>query len=271
VRLYEVVGHRIYTDFLMPSRMGEYRSLLESALDSGYSIVAIDHWWRSVVEDSGDVLRPHLILRHDVDTDPRTAETMWRIESSLRVSSSYFFRLSTLDLGLIERIASSGGHVGYHYEELATVARHRRPRDRDAALRLVPEARELFARNLRALRDSTGLTMDIVASHGDFLNRRLDVRNNILVADEDFRAEVGVRLETYDERFLHSTSSYHRDLPPPARWMPEPPEAAIERRERTIYALVHPRPWRVNRRVNAVDDLRRLLDEVTFRAPLGST
>ncbi len=261
------VRDRIYSDFLMPSRLEEYRRLLESALHAGYSIVSIEQYWRLVTEASLDPARRHLILRHDIDTDPGTASLMWQIERSLGVGASHFFRRSTLDVALMQTIAEGGGQASYHYEELATVAKQRRPRNRDEALLLIPEAQDRFAVNIGKLRARTGLVMDVVASHGDFLNRRLDIRNTEILADAGFRTEVGVVLETYDQAFLDTVSSYHRDLPPPTRWMHQDPFVSISRGDPIMYVLVHPRPWRVNRWVNALDDVNRLRDGLSYRLP----
>jgi hypothetical protein len=265
-----VVRRRIYSDFLMPSRLGEYRRLLESALTAGYEIASVEQYWSSTTKTLDPASRI-LILRHDIDTDPRTAGLMWAIERSLGVGGSHFFRLSTLDMGLMHSISEGGGRASYHYEELATLARERRPRTREQAIALIPEAQARFTSNLQKLRTRTGLAMDVVASHGDFLNRKLGVNNWAILADRELRAELGIRLETYDEDFLATVSSYHRDAPPPAPWMHADPFEAIDRREPVMYVLIHPRPWRVNVRVNARDDLARLVEGVSFRLPARGT
>jgi hypothetical protein len=268
MRALATVRRRIYTDFLMPSRLGEYRHLLESALEAGYVPVSIERYWPLVTEGALDPAKHYLILRHDIDTDPQTAALMWRIERSLGIESSHFFRLSTLDVELMRAIEHGGGRASYHYEELATVARRRRPRNHDEAALLIPEARALFALNLARLRMRTGLPMDVVASHGDFLNRKLVIKNTTILADTAFRREMGITIEPYDKAFLATVSSYHRDALPPAPWMHGDPFAAIARAEPVMYVLIHPRPWRKNLRVNALDDLNRLRDEVLYRLPL---
>ncbi|MHB8671987.1 MAG: hypothetical protein ACYDAD_15750, partial [Acidimicrobiales bacterium] len=208
-----------------------------------------------------------LILRHDVDTDPRTAAEMWRAEQELGVHGTYFFRLSTLDVDLMRQIEAAGGHAGYHYEELATVAKRRRTRRRGEAEGLVPEARRLFARNLAWVRTRSGLPIRVVASHGDFVNRYLGVPNWAILDDPDFRAEVGVDLEAYDRILADHVTSRHADTGYPRYWIPDDPRDAIRRGERTIHLLVHPRHWRTDRVVNARDDLRRIAESVSFRLP----
>jgi hypothetical protein len=266
--LLRTVRRRIRNDFLMPSRMPEYEQLLSVAIAAGYRVMSIEQYWSESAGHAAGIEAPILILRHDIDTDLRTARQMWAIDVGLGVRSSHFFRLSTLDRQLMREIETFGARASYHYEELATVARRRRPRTREEAERLVPEARDLFAANLARLRARTGLAMEVVASHGDFLNRRLGINNWAILADPDFRREMGILLEPYDPSFLATVTSYHRDLPPPERWMDADLLDAISRREAIVYALIHPRPWQVNRRENLRDDLVRALDEVSYRLPV---
>ena len=269
-RSFATVRDRIYADFLMPSRLESYRRLLDVAIQAGYAVISVEAYWQSVSRQTIDPEARYLILRHDVDTDPGTAAQMWQLERELGIEGSYFFRLSTLEIDLMNRIAESGSRVSYHYEELATVAKQRRPAGMSAALRLVPEAQDLFARNIGNLRRRTGLPMDVVASHGDFVNRRIGINNTKILDDETFRQEMRITLETYDAVFLDTVTSYHRDLPPPARWMHDDPFVSVARRDPIMYVLIHPRPWQVNRRVNAIDDLNRLREGLAYRLPTRS-
>jgi len=268
-----MVWRRVRADFLMRPRLGEYRRLLESALEASYRVVGIEQFWRREPGQpgspgpGGQPVGRLLVLRHDVDTDPVTAGEMWRIERELGAAGSYFFRLSTIDWGLMSAIAAGGGEVGYHYEELATVAKRRRPRGRTAALGLLPEAREEFRGNLERLRSRSGLPLRVAASHGDFVNRRLGVANWAILADRAFRTAVGVDLEAYDDDLLARMPLRSADTSPPRCWIPIDPAPALARGEPVVYILVHPRHWRVARLANARDDLGRFVEEVAFRRP----
>ena len=260
---------RIYADFLMPSRLGAYRGLLESALAADYEIVSVEHMWSIIAADSLDPARCVFVLRHDIDTDPATAAAMWAIDRDLGVESSYFFRLSTLDPALMADIAAGGSQASYHYEELATVAKLRRLRSGSDAIAHLPEARDRFQRNLSRLREITGLPMRVVASHGDFVNRALKSPNWLILDDPAFRHQVDVELETYDEALLRHLPSRYTDVLHPEYWSPGDPTEAIHRREPTIQVLVHPRSWRAARATNARDDLRRLAEGLRFGLLLG--
>jgi hypothetical protein len=265
---FATVGDRIYSDFLMPSRLGAYRGLLESALAAGYTFISIEAYWELLQAGTVDPDRRYLILRHDIDTDTDTAGVMWRIERSLRISSSYYFRLSTVDLQLMAAIEEGGARVSYHFEELATVAKRRRPADAAAAMTLIPEAQDLFRRNITTLRERTGLRMEVVTSHGDFVNRALDLGNYEILHDPGIREELGISLETQDRPFLTSVTAHQSDAPYPTFWIRGDPHAAIADREPIIYLLVHPRHWRVNRLVNLRDNIGRLQEGLAYRLPV---
>jgi hypothetical protein len=264
--------NRVYADFLMPSRLDDYRLLLEAAQRARYRISSVGSAWRLLQAGGLDGSVRILVLRHDVDTDPRTAAAMWEIGRELGTESSFFFRLSTLAPALMADIAREGSEASYHYEEVATVAKHRRLRTRADAMAYLPEARDLFAANLERLRETTGLPMRVVASHGDFVNRRLGLPNWVILEDADFRRQVQVELETYDGAFLRYLPSRHIDAPPPRRWEPSDPAAAIAAGVPVVSVLVHPRHWRAAPVVNARDDIGRVFDGIRLwlpKAPRG--
>lgn len=258
------VLHRIYADFAMPSRLPTYRRLLEAFLAAGYEVVSIETYWNRLRTGSLDPAARTVILRHDIDTDAGTGRRMWEIEGALGIGASFFFRLSTLDVPLMRAIDDAGGHASYHYEELATFAKRWHLRTRQEVDDRIGEIREEFRRNLESLRGRTGLAIDIVASHGDFVNRRLGVPNWFLLSDPEFRRETGIELETYDDVIMQSVTSRHSDTLHPRYWVAEDPLTAVRRSEPVVYLLVHPRHWRVARRLNALDDLGRLRESLAY-------
>jgi hypothetical protein len=263
------IRDRLYSDFLMGSRLDLYGKFLESVLRAGYRISSVGEAWRLMEDGDLDPSQRHMILRHDVDTDPHTAAAMWDIDRGLGVESSYFFRLATLAPALMAAMAGAGGEASYHFEELSSVAKQRHLRSGSEALLHLPEARERFAENLQRLRGETGLPMQVVASHGDFVNRQLGVPNWVILADLEFRRRVGVVLETYDEAFLRHLPARYTDAPHPEYWDPADPAAMIRAGVPVISVLVHPRHWRVDRLVNARDDIRRAADGMRFALPSG--
>jgi hypothetical protein len=272
----KAVRNRVYADFLMPSRLGVYEQLLEEIIAAGYMPSSIERFWQLIVDGVVEPAGRYLLLRHDIDTDPKTGAAMWEIDRRLAVRSSYFFRLSTLDVGLMQEIGHTGGEAGYHFEELATVAKRRRVRNPAEVAALIPEAQDLFRHNLERIRSRSGLPIRVVASHGDFVNRRLGIQNLAILADPAFRLEAGVDLETNDDAFMVHVSSRHSDTERPRDWIPDDPLSRIRRGDPleavrkgnpVVYIVVHPRQWRVNRVFNARDDIMRLVEGLAYRLP----
>ena len=251
--------HRIYADFLMPDRLGIYESLLRTALGHSYEIHSIHSFWQRIQD--GDRLPPtsrYLILRHDVDTDASTAERMWAVERKLGVKSTFYFRLSTLAPNLMRAMQASGSEASYHYEELATVASRISPSKADVIYEQMSVIRQLFKTNLFRLRRELGLPLLTVASHGDFMNRKLGIANTAILADQEFRREVGIELEAYDAALNQHVTDRFADRQYPDYWSPDDPATAIHRGSRVILILTHPRQWRAAPSENAVDDMIRL-------------
>jgi len=252
------IWYRIYEDFFMPSRLETYRELLCNAVYYGYEICSVDFLWQKI-KNNGEIepQRKYLVLRHDIDTDTTTAKAMWHLEKSLGVRSSYYFRLSTVDISLMQEIELSGGEASYHFEEIATLAKKKRLKRREHILPYMPYIRSMFKDNLNLLRKKSGLPMKIVASHGDFVNRKLGIPNWEILQDNSFRQEVDIELEVYDQIFSQYITSRHSDTSFPYFWRPGNPLQAVQTGMHIIYVLVHPRHWRANPRENIRDDIKR--------------
>ena len=110
---------RIYKDYLMGNKLNYYKSHLKKILDAGYKIIPCKDLFN--VSDDEKIC----ILRHDIDTDIKIAKKMFDIEKSLGVSSTYYFRLSTLNKKLIDYIKQNDAdtEISYHFEELSTFAK----------------------------------------------------------------------------------------------------------------------------------------------------
>src|SRR5215475_11771773 len=252
------IWYRIYADFFMPSRLETYREFLCNAIYRGYEICSIDFLWQKI-KSNGEIesQKKYLVLRHDVDTDTATAKVMWHLEKSLNVKSSYYFRLSTVDIDLMQKIALAGGEASYHFEEIATLATKKRLKRREDILPYMPYIRSMFKDNLNLLRKKSNLPMKIVASHGDFVNRKLGMPNWEILQDNSFRHEVNIELEVYDHAFSQYITSRHSDTSFPHFWQPGNPLQAVQTGMHIIYVLVHPRSWRANPRENFRDDIKR--------------
>jgi hypothetical protein len=77
--------NRLYSDFMMPSRLPEYELLLQKALEQGYETYSVFSFWQHIKKDGLNHKQKYLILRHDIDTDIETAKEIWKIEQRLGV------------------------------------------------------------------------------------------------------------------------------------------------------------------------------------------
>ncbi|AFM26944.1 hypothetical protein [Desulfomonile tiedjei] len=260
--MFRNLGKRLYEDFFMPSRLSEYAEMLRVALHNGYSVLSIEHYLKIIRADRIGSER-FLVLRHDVDSDVETAKIMLDIECSFGVPASYYFRLCTIDTDFMHRIARSGGEVGYHYEEIATFSKKRGFKTRAEVEKCLPEIRDAFRRNLLSLRSRTGLPMKIVASHGDWMNRRLRIFNHELFNDE-LRREMSIEAEAYDPYLSYGITSRISDNNYPTFWNPVDPRVPLSEGSPVVYVLTHPRHWASNVTENFQLELSRISEAVKY-------
>ncbi|MFL6658442.1 MAG: hypothetical protein ACJ8GW_10250 [Massilia sp.] len=250
--------HRIYSDYLMPSRLGSYERLLQAAADQGYRQLSVR-----------DFLRPTraatrtLVHRHDIDSDVRTAAKMFAIEAKIGITASYYFRLSTLDFGLMRDIEAYGSEASYHYEEAASYAKAQRIRSASVLRSRFPLIREQFAHNLSHIESTLERKLTTVASHGDFANRRLQVYNHELLADPALRLRCGIVCETYDADLLEKFDQYISDRPYPQHFHPISPRTALGRFH-SICLLTHPVQWETNWRETTRCNVRRAAEGLAW-------
>lgn len=251
--------NRIYSDYLMPSRLASYEALVDEARSRGYAQLSVRSFHG--LPAASDMRA--LVHRHDIDSDLRTARKMFDIETRYGVQASYYFRLSTLDFGLMREIEAAGSEASYHYEEVADFAKRHHLRDPAAVRSRFPEIAELFAANFTRIEQQLGSKMSTVASHGDFANRRLAIINHELLRDQALRQRLGIACETYDSALLKRFDLYLSDRPYPQYFHPMSPFAALGRHERICF-LTHPVQWETNWSESTRCNLRRLYEEVAW-------
>ncbi|MGB4601224.1 MAG: hypothetical protein WBH80_02355, partial [Bacteroidales bacterium] len=101
----------------MDFTLKKYKTLLTTLQSAGYAFYTFEHYL-SVREHA----EKFVILRHDVDLLPKNSLDTARIEASLDIKGSYYFRVvpQSWDEDIIREIAALGHEVGYHYESLTT-------------------------------------------------------------------------------------------------------------------------------------------------------
>lgn len=186
--------------------LAAYRDLAGEMMHSGLTILGVLDWHRT---------RPTtgILLRHDVDRRPRNAVAMARLEASLGLRTSYYFRVigESFDPEAIAEIRDLGHEIGYHYEDLALAGGD------------VAKARGLFGRHLERLRQLAPIRT--IAMHGSPLTRfnNLDMWRQRGFDEFGIEADAFLTIDYSDAYYLTDTgrgwnadAANFYDLPPVA-------------------------------------------------------
>ena len=260
------VSSRIRSDYLSPSRVEEYGSILRRAREAGYRLISLEQFVAGLRKQEPEA--PALILRHDVDIkDVAGNEAVLEAEIRNEANATYYFRLSTAKnhSRLIRRMLTQGFQVGYHFEEAATVAKRRRLRSRQDVFLHREEIVEDFRRNCDEIRSTWSPHLRSVAAHGDWINRRLGFTNNELI-NRGILGECGLDFEAYDPEIMKAVDVYVSDaVTPPGRWAGgRTPLGSIEEGKRRVYMLTHERRWNPGRLAKARADASRAWETARF-------
>lgn len=253
---------RIYSDYGMPSRLRTHEKLICAARDAGYTQTSVRDFFdraRTGLSAAG----AFIVHRHDIDTDLRTTRKLFEMEKKYGVKASYYFRLSTLDFGLMREIEDYGSEASYHYEEVASFAKRNKIKDPALVRDCLPEIRNVFRKNFQWFEQQLGKKLRTVAGHGDFANRRLKVNNTEILADQRLREECGIECEAYDRGLLDHIDMYIVDRPPPQYYWPTSPLNVVSV-HRNICLVTHPRQFETNWKENTKDNLFRFYEAVTW-------
>lgn len=222
---------------LSAPRWREYRTLLGTALDSGYRVLGVEQWVTGERELEG----PLLVLRHDVDQHARSALAMARLERDLGIRSAWYFRWRTADADTIATLRGDGCAVGLHYETLSRLALERRARTAAEIAALEDEARLSLRREIEAFARLHG-PIRTVCPHGD--SRAPLARNAALMAGRDaveFGVEHDVNEAMRGRRLAHWLTDRTRGE---GGWVAGPrPAELFAARLSPILCVVHPNNW----------------------------
>ncbi len=256
---------RIYEDYLKPSRLPEYKAVLECFKDAGYRMVGILDFYKMVTE--GGVNGKVFVNRHDIDTSPRVAIEMFEIEKSVYGhdgTATYYFRDSTVDKKLIADIENYGYEIGYHYEELATYEKSHKLKNVEKMRAALPECRKMFLEDIKRFRKETGSRCLTVASHGDFINTKYKIQNVEILADSDIRTKAGVVVEAYDQEVTQPIKARYADQVLLGRF-PDEVKKGIADGNNVVMTLTHPRNWKVDFLANTLDNVERFWQGWKYR------
>ena len=94
-----------------------YKEFLTSLKKREYQFVKVENYFNNKYEKD----KPLILMRHDVDRYPNRSLAMARLENSLDIKATYYFRTipQTFKPNIIKEIINLGHEIGYHYESLA--------------------------------------------------------------------------------------------------------------------------------------------------------
>ena len=251
----------IYYDYFAPNRLNILEKIYIEALNSGYKIVSVIDFWDIVQSNKIDIKDKYLINRHDIDSDPKCVKLILQIEKNLGISSSYYFRLNTTNLPIVNSVAESGREVGYHYEELATLAyKYKWKKITDINWDFT---RELFYKNFTNFKNLIGHEVRSVCSHGDFINRSLNIPNYKIIT-EKLKKDLKIDLEVYQNEIWKYISINHIDVHSISGFSPYSPISSIKQRLPIINLVTHPRQLRVSWKENTIQNIDRIYRGMFF-------
>lgn len=176
-------------------RMKFYDLYIKLAKEKGYIVTSYIDYLQNYMDTDKKVL----ILRHDIDEKSDGTKMMFDIEKNEGVKATYYFRWKTFDLNLIKQIAAAGFEVGLHYETIATycIEHHTRKIGPDE----IVKCRELLKQEIKDFKKKSGIDIQTIASHGNPVNREINIPNNTLLIGEKY-SDYGILSETYDPIIL---------------------------------------------------------------------
>ena len=243
----------------MRDRTCKLLELLIKFRDNGYIFTTIEAFAERKVKKEKIV-----ILRHDIDTDKEYAFKLAQFEKELGITGTYYFRLNTWDDKIIENLSENDFEVSYHYEEIATYIKKNKIKNSLDVFTNMQEIRDECFKNIVNIRKRSGLPIKTVASHGDFINRKIGITNTLIFKSSEFRKQCNIICEAYDYIIEGNLDIRLADRRYPELWDKNIDEKILKENKSIILILIHPRQWRSNIICNFNEDIKRLIEEMKY-------
>ncbi|MDO4811182.1 MAG: hypothetical protein Q3985_04480 [Eubacteriales bacterium] len=131
---------------------------------------------------------------------------MYEAEKQVGVTSTYYFRFSTIDNKLIKDMIMDHFNVGLHFETIADyIAESGCNNKYDINM---DEMRMRFKKDIERFEKETGVKVRSVCSHGHELNQKLGISNNAITEDQDL-SEYGIIFEAYEREMYENDVDCH--------------------------------------------------------------
>ncbi len=153
----------------------EYREFCQQICSTGVSLYTVEKACKNI----GDLNKPFIIIKHDVESKPEKALKISKIEHSFGIKTTYyvhsFFLHNPKNVAILKEIISLGHEVGYHYDVLDS-----NDGDKNNAIQEFKETLSRFSDN--------GFAIKTICPHGNPLKKRVDYSSN-----KDFFLDTEIR------------------------------------------------------------------------------
>ena len=260
----KVIWYRIISDYFLKNRIKEYEEFILLALKNNYAVIPHSEFFRLAKLNQLEG-KKILMIRHDIDSDPKYCKQWLSIEKKLGIKTSYYFRRCTFDVEIMKLVEKSGSDCGYHYEEIADYAKQHKLKNRKDVEKEMIKIQKLFIKNIHDFQNKLGFKIKNIASHGDFVNKKLKMFNHELV-NQDLLLQNGIDFECYQKEFVENYSLNISDCSYPLMFKNNvSPQLAIEQSLPIIHVLIHPRHWRKSWKWNTYENIKRLIEGLKYK------
>lgn len=244
----------VFRVILTNCRLEAYKIYIKYALRGGYRVCSMEEFWR--YKNSAD---KYFVLRHDIDHISRGTRRMFEAEKECGVTSTYYFRHSTIDRDLMNEMQREGFEVGLHYETLSDYADAKKL-DR-VSKEDIEKSRDILKKEIKEFNNLLQKKVISICSHGAPANKRIGCSNNVLLEGQDYR-DYGIEFEAYDKgmyetcvdvHIMDGNICYNYGF----SYQANPIDAVNEGRKHIIF-LAHPNHWHQTP-MRSVKDIGKIL------------
>lgn len=96
----------------------KYSQMLKAFISRGYHVITFEDYCNH--KNSLELNEKYVVLRHDVDLKAGNSLAIAKVEQSIGIKATYYFRIveQSNQPEIIKSIAAMGHEIGYHYEDM---------------------------------------------------------------------------------------------------------------------------------------------------------
>lgn len=238
--------------YVFNNRLEDYKKNLMCLVTDGYRFVSVNESLNAIGNNKEKII----CLRHDVDYSSPATVAMAEIEFKLGIKATYYFRHSTKERDVLNKLKKMGHEISLHYETLADMYKLHYLSNVDI------NDEEFKAKYIDMMKDEINrfrMDFDVecrtIAAHGAPENRLLNIPNNYIFLNlqKDINIKIyeylDVDLEAYDCQYLSEWDAYLSDDPVEINngWRYElTPGDILRRKISRAIILTHPNHWKYN-------------------------